>query len=644
MCGIAGILDPGPNSGDDTRISAMGRTLHHRGPDNFSVFLTGHVALAHNRLSIMDLSPSGNQPFTDGRYSLVYNGEIYNYLDLKRQLAQFPIAYRSTSDTEVLFYHLIHYGIDRTLASAKGMYAFAFFDNLTQTLLLARDRLGIKPLYWCQKDGTLYFASEVKAIAAVTPLTLDPVQTLFSVTGGVEAVLGSSMFRGVRPVSPGTYLTAQPGAEPVESTYYTLREQFQRSYSDELGKLSRHQVNNHFHELLSRSVHSMLMADAPMGIFVSGGVDSSLVAALALQHQRLHLFTSDVRGQYSELKDAECLARTLNADLHVSTFDTTAFLRDLVEATYHYECPVVSFTNAVAFMDVARLARHASVKAVLTGEGADELFHGYPHLLTRRFDGFVRLPLNIVKGLYNLSPKLAKYVNLSAEVSQSEFLGFLSRNFRAQSQLADFIDQCGAIDREEREDYFATIGMCDSHLIGLLHRNDRMGMRASIESRFPFLDEDLVKFAINLPPRFKRRLTWRLHNYKHPFLIDKAPVRDAAARMFPPRLVLKRKWGFGVTAHQGLKVRPGFFADGFVGALCGVTRRGESHLLERMPRYYVGKLVSLEVFGRLFGGLGSMSEVNEALSTFVSVDQTVATAETPGQHQATVAGRLTHAG
>lgn len=620
MCGIAGIYNRTNNEVDKSRIVAMGRTMDHRGPDNFSVFTADSIGLAHNRLSILDLSPSGNQPFTNERYSLVYNGEIYNYLELKQQLKKFNIPFRSTCDTEVLFHYLIQFGIDQTLAELKGMYAFGFFDKITRRLVLARDRFGIKPLYWHEKNSEFYFSSEIKAIAAATCLDLDPIRVLFSLTGGSEGSSESTLFRGVKPVKPGTYLTVDPTGHPKESTYYSLSQQFDRQYSDELSRMPREEINELFNDLLNRSVVRMLMSDAPMGVFVSGGIDSGVLAAIAVRTKDIELFTADVLGEYSELKDAQALSKSLNANLHVYSFQPQTFLRDLPLATYHYEFPVVTYANAIPFLNVAKVARENSVKAVLTGEGADEIFHGYPRLLTRRFDNILHLPLNIVKAFYGAVPRLANYVKLDGELTLNDFLGLITRNFQQQADRRAFLGRPDVLNDTELEQYFTTIEMFDSKLLGLLHRNDRMGMLASIESRFPFLDEDIVRFGINLPAKFKHRKTWRLHNYKHPFMVDKAPVRDVAAKLLPPELVQKKKWGFGIKAHQILRVKPGFFSGGLVGKICGLTRRGEAHLLDQMPQYYVGKLVSVEVFGRLFSGYGGINEVGECLRSHVSMD------------------------
>jgi asparagine synthase (glutamine-hydrolysing) len=620
MCGIAGIYDRTNSEVDEARIVCMGRTLDHRGPDNFAVWMDRDVALAHNRLSILDLTPSGNQPFTNDRYALVFNGEIYNYLSLKKQLEAFNVTFKSTSDTEVLFHYLIQFGIDKTLTALKGMYAFGFFDKVTRRLIIARDRFGIKPLYWHENKQQFYFSSEIKAIAAVTSLDVDPVRVLFSLTGGSEANLTSSMFRGVKPVKPGTYLTVDPVGTPHESIYYSLTEQVDRQYVEQLARMSRADITELFKDLLSQSVESMLMSDAPMGVFVSGGIDSSLVAAIAVKKKSLDLFTADILGEYSESEAARSLSKSLGADLHVYPFESQMFLRDLSLATYHYECPVVSFVNAVPFLNVAKLARQNSVKAVLTGEGSDELFHGYPRLLARKFDSLVRLPLNTVTRFYKAVPGLADYVNVNGKLSQNDFLGLLSKDFQRQADRRAFRAHSDFLRSDELEPYFTTINLFNEHLIGLLHRNDRMGMLASIESRFPFLDEDTVRFGINLPVKFKQRKTRRLHNYKHPFMVDKAPVRDVAAKMLPDKLVQKKKWGFGIKAHQILKVKPGFFSTGFVGDICSLTSRGELHMLDRSPQYYVGKLVSIEVFGRLFARHDRIDRVSEDLHRYVSMN------------------------
>jgi asparagine synthase (glutamine-hydrolysing) len=620
MCGIAGIYDRTNSEVDETRIVGMGRTLDHRGPDNFSVLTDRNLAFAHNRLSILDLTPSGNQPFTNDRYALVYNGEIYNYLKLKEQLSRLNIRFSSTSDTEVLFHYLIQFGIDKTLADLKGMYAFAFFDNVTRKLILARDRFGIKPLYWYEKNQKFYFSSEIKAIGMVTSLEVDPVRVLFSLTGGGEANLAASMFKGVKPVKPGTYLRVDAAGAPRESTYYNLSDQFDGQYLKQLERMSRADVTELFRELLYRSVQCMLMSDAPMGVFVSGGIDSSLVAAIAVKDKNVDLFTANILGEYSELEWAQSLSKSLNVDLHVYPFESQMFLRDLTLATYHYECPVVSFVNAVPFLNVAKLARENSVKAVLTGEGADELFHGYPRLLARKFDSLVRMPFNAIKAFYKTIPKLANYVNVDGELSQNDFLALLSKDFQRQADRRVFFGKNGFLSAAEREPYFTTISLFNEHLIGLLHRNDRMGMLASIESRFPFLDEEIVRFGVNLPMKFKHRKTSRLHNYKHPFVMDKAPVRDVAAKILPDKLVQKKKWGFGIKAHQVLKVKPGFFSEGFVGDICSLTHRGELQMLEKAPQYYVGKLVSIEVFGRLFASYDRIDQVSERLLSYVSMN------------------------
>lgn len=593
--------------------------MHHRGPDNFSTYCAENIALAHNRLSIIDLSDSANQPFTDERYALTYNGEIYNYLELKRDLEQFDIKFRSTSDTEVLFYYLGRFGIDKTLNKLEGMYAFAFYDRVTGDVVLARDRFGIKPLYWYERGSTYYFASEMKAIAAVTPVETDPLQVLFSITGGSEGRLTSTVFKGIKPIKPGSYLKISKSGKVTETFYYSLIEQFDRRYCEQLGGMSSHEVNDLFSHLFNRSVKAMLVSDAPMGAFVSGGVDSSLVASTAIKDKRIDLFTANVVGEHSEVEDARLLSQSLGATLHVYDFEPDMFLRDWAEVTYYYEYPLVTFVNSVPFSNVSKLAHEASVKAVLTGEGADELFHGYPQLITRKFDKTLNLPFTTLKSIYKLVPKLSQYLKLDSGKSTSDYLGILTGNFDNQSTKQRFFAHTEHLNNKDKEQYYTTIEMFNSHLLGLLHRNDRMGMIASIESRFPFLDEELVKFGINLPVKFKQRKTWRLHNYKHPFIVDKAPIRTEAEKTLPRKLVRKAKWGFGVNALHALEIKPGFFSAGYISEICGLNRKGEQQMLEEMPRYYLGKLASIEIFGRLFSHKVSMENVNGHLLKHISM-------------------------
>lgn len=621
MCGIAGILMPEGRSVDPNLLHRMGASIHHRGPDNFGMFLHENFALVHTRLSIVDLSAAGNQPFRRDRYVLIFNGEIYNHLLLRRTLSEEGIEVSGTSDTATLFEYLIHFGVERTLKDIRGMYAFAFCDTLVKEVFLCRDRFGIKPLYWMFSNGTLYWGSEVKAIGAVSTCTVNVTRALFSAAAGTENSVYLTPFQDVFNVSPGHYLRAVPGRAPESREYYNITEQVDESVYRELDRCSHEAILERFEGALKRSVKSLLMSDAPMGCFVSGGIDSSLITALALEeNQSLSLFTANILGRYSEFGDAKFLSESLRRPLYDVPFEPGMLLDGWARATWHSEVPLVAHVNSIPFSYVALLARSQGVKAVLTGEGSDELFLGYPKLLARRWKPWAAFPVHALMGLYGVIPKLRDYLFPRPGQSIETFLWRVVRQFERE-----FIDQTATstyhfLPKHNAIEHYLTIQMFRSSLHSLLHRNDRMGMLASIESRFPFLDEAVVEFAVNLPTRFKIGRSWRLGNFKHPFSVDKWIVRETARRRLPRRLVDKPKLGFPLYGHQHLKLGPGFFRDGFLDQALGMSGEMEEYILHKGNPYFAGKLASIEVFGRLFGLSQSESEVTEHLLQFARVE------------------------
>ena len=214
MCGIAGVYERNGSALDSEAARSMGLTMTHRGPDNFGVSSIGSVAMSHNRLSLLDLSDAASQPFGDSRYLLSYNGEIYNFKEIRSGLERdHGVRFRTASDTEVLYFSLIHDGVDKCLSKIEGMFAFSFYDRAADRLLLARDRLGIKPLYYYESNGAIYWASEVKAIASALDLTPDPIRTLFATNNMGEKSVEYTLFKGIRSVEPGTFLSFNKSGE-----------------------------------------------------------------------------------------------------------------------------------------------------------------------------------------------------------------------------------------------------------------------------------------------------------------------------------------------------------------------------------------------------------------------------------------------
>jgi len=591
----------------------MGKTIEHRGPDNFSTLISGNAGFAHNRLSIIDPTEAGNQPFANERYVLTYNGEIYNYLDLKRALVEQGVFFRSTSDTEVLFHSLIRNGVEATIKSIDGMFAFAFYDKREGTIVLCRDRLGIKPLYWTHRAGSLFYGSEIKAIAAAVPVEADSIRALYSLSLRPEIRRTTSLFRNVNSLEPGTYLKFKPSDSPKIIRYFSLVDLVDENHHRELGRLNLQTAQEMFLERMKESVRSMLMGDVPMGVFVSGGVDSSLVAALVKDAgSNVNLFTANILGKLSEFGSAQALARSIDLPLSDYRFSPEMLVRDLVHVTWHNESPVIHNHEAAALMNVARLARSEGVKPVLTGEGADELFLGYSWMsrqwLKAKFPGLT----GILQKLIGRSKQ--------ARHEQREFIeslieeGCEQRKFQAEASAA-----LESFSAEDAKLSSTTLDVLRTNVYALLHRNDRMGMTASIESRFPFLDEELIRFGVNLPTKWKIRWTASLHDKRHPFLKDKFILRKAAERCLPPRLARNPKNPFPTYGPRFFQVRRGFFKDGYVSELLSLNRAVADATLDESQSVHTGKLVSLEVFGRLFARRESEDDVDSHVQRFVSM-------------------------
>lgn len=616
MCGISGIVNWQQHEIPAAWIDTMTHLQAHRGPDATGKTSGMGYAFGHNRLSLVDLSAASNQPFENERYVLVYNGELYGFQLLRQQLQSEQIAFHTSGDTEVLFNALAHWGIEKTMARIRGMFAFSWYDKLTRRLVLARDRFGIKPLYYTQYQGYFGFASEVKALAGIWALGINPMRTFLSVTGSVETDARNTVFNDVLPLEPGTWLEIS-GAEIQHHKFYSLQAEFDPALFEKSKKQSFHQVTGELHELLQASVSSMMLADAPIGVFASGGLDSSVITGLAAKANP-QLFNADVVGAHSEAVNAQKLARHFALPLHAYRFEPEMFLRDWARCTWHYEAPIISFVNAVPFAGVAGVAREHGVKAVLTGEASDELFLGYPALVSQTYQKWLVAPFHALKRLYNLFPNLKKLISDYSGPSEVEQLALLMRNYERQENRQQFYQAFSRLSAEEKRLAYTSQYFFREHLVGLLHRNDRMGMSQSIEARFPFLDEHVVHYGLNLHPKHKIKYAMKWHDPKHPFIIDKAPVRAVGDALLPKDLARKTKWGFGITGLDKLLIEPAFFHDGFVSHSAHLTASGIHNLIARNP-YFGGKLASIEIFGRLYQHKESVDSVQQHILQHIRI-------------------------
>lgn len=574
MCGIAGILDRSHALGPDSltaRAEAMGNLLRHRGPDDDDVWVdaTAGIALAHRRLAVIAPSAEGHQPALSkcARYVLSYNGEIYNFRDIRRRLAEDGHPVESESDTVVLLEAIACWGIQRTVEATIGMFAFAVFDRQARELTLVRDRLGIKPLYWGQ-DGTRFvFGSEIKAIraAGLLELTRDP-DSLAAYMRFAYIPAPATIFRGVRKMMPGTIVTIGPSGDPRETRYWDAGAVARRGQADLL-PADDPAVQTELEALLLRAVEDRMISDVPLGAWLSGGIDSSTVVAL-MQHastSKVKTFSIGFAAfGYDEAADARAIAEHLGTDhqeLQVTPQDAT----DAIEALpFHYDEPFADSSQIPTFI-LSRMTRD-HVTVALSGDGGDEVFAGYNRYqaLPRLAERFASWPASarsgtahVMRGLSpaswdrlarlypgRLPPQLGDKIWKAAAVIESEnetaaYLNTVSQWREPLALVREAGDEASALSLDPSlRDPVARMQLADTSTYlpdDILTKVDRASMAHSLEVRVPLLDHRVIEFAWRLP--------------RETLIRDgrtKRPLRDALARHVPVGLFERPKSGFAI--------------------------------------------------------------------------------------------------
>ena len=576
MCGISGIIGPKQSKYiTRERLAAMSNILEHRGPDDSGFYLTPdesllRVGMAHRRLSIIDLA-GGHQPMSDndGNNWIVYNGEIYNHNQLRKELENYGYRYKTRSDTETIV-HAYEEFAEGCLDRFRGMFAFALWDRRGKRLFAARDRLGIKPFYYAFHNGHFLFASEIKSILAsgLVPAVVNhralPEFFTFGQTGD-----DSTLFEGIYKLMPGHWLS-------YDGERLTIRRYWDWSFHEPSTYESDESYLERFVELLQESVRLHLMSDVPLGVFLSGGVDSSLIAALTADQvaKPLHTFTVGYEGNYySEFGYAREVSDYINSEHHEIVIKSGEFIEALPKLIWHEDEPL-KFTSSVPLYFVSKLAS-AHVKTVLTGEGSDELFAGYNDrywtiLLNQKLAkiGGCCLPDTLRKRVRQILWKLPLALKLKKAISHT----ILYHSPTLEGMMFDNFYSC--FTREMQEELFSPrlqetissngpyanavgfVEQCDSqtllhqmlyadvkmYLLELLMKQDQMSMAASIESRVPFLDHLLVEFAGTVPPGL------RLRGRSGKWL-----VKLAAERYLPRHIVHRPKVGFPVPFDKWLR-------------------------------------------------------------------------------------------
>ena len=564
MCGIAGRLDFDSSArASERELRAMSDRIAHRGPDGHGIYTDGPLGLVHRRLSIIDLSRAGHQPMSraEDRYWITYNGEIYNFRELRERLEGRGVTFRSNTDTEVLLALYETYGRE-CLLMLHGMYAFAIWDRRERKLFLARDPLGIKPLYYYHDGNKLVFASEIKSLleAEGVPREIDPagLQNFFA---HGHSTAPTTIYRGIRKLPPGHCIEAANGQVEVGPFWHP------RSGPDRNGSPSWEQQVGDLGGLLEKCVDSHLVSDVPLGVFLSGGLDSSAIVALMARNagQRIKTFSIgfDFGQRYNELDDARIVARHFSTDHHEIVLREDDLRDSLETLVYHYDEP---FGDPAAFPTyfVSRLARE-NVTVCLSGEGADELFGGYRRYLAERYGSIFRLlPASLRRSLVrHLLEKLPRQYRLKQLVRVLDNEDPVLRQGNWQMLFTDAMRgdlfSPSALDGLDSESVYESFrrhrepggkdglnGVLFADLRSwladcYLEKVDKASMAVSLEARVPFLDRSVVEYALELPIDSKVKWAWQRdqRSLKRVF----AGVLEG---VLPDKILNKPKHGFAV--------------------------------------------------------------------------------------------------
>ena len=552
MCGIAGLLMSDRDAVcDQSVLERMNHVQHHRGPDAGAVYVDGALGLAHRRLSIIDLE-NGAQPMlsADRRYCLVYNGEIYNHRELRAELQSSGQRFSTDCDTEVLLAAFQVWGRD-CVRRLNGIFAFAIWDRREQRLFLARDHLGIKPLYYAQTPAGLVFASEAKAIFQSHLLTprlnsaAVPEYLVFRDVAGER-----TLFQGVQRLPAGHCAEYRDGRLVVDAFWNPI-DALQEAPPMDTGK-------SEVLALLSDAVRGQLMSDVPLGTFCSGGVDSSLVTALAAMKMEGAVNTFSVGfddAAYDETRYARMVSERYGTNHHELRIDEREYVDLLPRLTWHNDEPL-NFANSVHIYAISALARQ-HVTVVLTGEGADELFGGYPRYAIARMQktlgGLPKwLNSSIGEVLCRFPERRLRKLGMAMKERQSMPILFNAApvardylhdtSFEFLAEHAPYRYEC--LKRTEACSGLLTAALMDqlTYLVSILNRQDKMSMAASIESRVPILDYRLVELANRLPDRAKQS-----------GMATKRLLKEIAEEYLPEPLIYRRKSGFGVPLPEWLR-------------------------------------------------------------------------------------------
>jgi len=566
MCGIAGFTQFHHHYGDEQALEKMGTAILHRGPDAGGVFLKGKIGLCHRRLSIIDLSESGNQPMTsaNGRYTIVFNGEIYNFQQLRKQLEDEGVEFNTKTDTEVILELYAKNGKE-VLSQINGMFAFAIWDAEEQTLFIARDRIGKKPLYYFLDDNDIVFASELKAILTLPDIPrnirTDSVYDFFAYQYIPDP---KTIFENIFKLEPGHYLEISD--DSIKKTKY-----WDISFSQQTSK-SEQEIKNELQTIISDCTQKRLISDVPLGAFLSGGVDSSGIVAMMANNSDTPITTCSIgfdNKKFNETEFAKAVAEQYKSHHHELTVHKN--VKDNLESIVSYFDEPFADPSLVPTYFVSELARQ-KVTVAIAGDGGDEVFAGYEKYTTDDIENNLRKlfpkvirrtlfpPLSVILGKSHNS-YLRKASSLLKSLSLEPAMGFYITNSQITDDLwltiirdeikeqigsyhpsritTDYYEQC------DGKDHMSRILYTDmkTYLAGdILVKVDRMSMANSLEVRAPILDYELIEFAATLPSSLK------FNNGEKKYIL-----KEAFKDYLTDDILYRKKMGFSVPLADWLR-------------------------------------------------------------------------------------------
>jgi asparagine synthase (glutamine-hydrolysing) len=567
MCGITGIIGNQLNTSVyQTAIQKMTDAIAHRGPNSQGLWQDETCFLGHRRLSIIDLSEAGNQPFIsqDGRYILIYNGELYNYKDLKFELQRaehgsknIPYIFKTNTDTEVILASYLRWG-NNCMKRFNGMFAFAIWDTVEKKLLIARDRLGVKPLYYQYKNNTLVFASEIRALikSEIVDKKINP-SAVAEYVQYATVHAPNTILQDVLMLMPGHFLELQHDALSI-SSYWNIND-----YTTSKQDLSYKETCNQVNDLLTDSVERRLVADVPFGAFLSGGIDSSAIVGLMskVSSEKIQTFNiSFDEGEFSEAKYARQISQKFNTQHHEIKLTPTDFLKQLPEALAAIDHPSGDGPNSYI---VSKATKQAGITMALSGLGGDELFAGYD-IFKRFYELEKKSWLNIVPaknlvGKFIASQKKSVQGDKTSEIlaldtisgyqaypinrklfNQKDYQSLLKNKYND----SNFIFNCIKNSKTDKNHILSRVSLfeIETYMQNILLRDaDQMSMAVALEVRVPFLDYQLVEFTLGVKDEYK---------YPH---TPKKLLIDALGDLLPNEIVNRPKMGFTLPWKEWLK-------------------------------------------------------------------------------------------